>query len=207
MRIIDKIQLFRGLMSSDTARTGPAYVDVDLTDRCNLHCLGCPFHSPHLKTGKAPKPAKSDFSLNLFKDLCRDLKAVNTHQLVLQGSGEPLLHPDVFEFIKTAKSNGFYVTLLTNGTLIDQNTAKLLVKSRVDIVKVSLWATSPTQYELNYPGSPSGNFEKVIEGLKYLREFKSRLNVSIPQVVLYHVVNALNHHTIDKMVDLGYERG
>lgn len=204
--IIDKIQLFRGLLGKDIARTGPAYVDVDLTNRCNLRCVGCPYHSPLVKTDKGPKPTKSDFSLNLFKDLCRDLKAVNTHKLIFQGSGEPLLHPEILEFIKTAKTSGFHVTLLTNGTLIDKETAELLVKSRVDTVKISLWASSSAQYELNYPGSPLTNFEKVLDGLTYLKAFKSRLNVSNPRVILYHVVNAENLHTIDKMIDLGSER-
>ena len=176
-------------MGGETAKTGPAYVDVDLTNRCNLRCLGCPYHSPHVKTDKVPKAAKSDFSLDLFKNLCRDLKAVNTHQLILQGSGEPLLHPDLFEFIKTAKSRGFHVTLLTNGSLIDRGTAELLVKSKVDTVKVSLWASSSDQYELTY-----------------LKASKSKFNVSIPRVILYHVVNARNLHTIDKIIDLGSKK-
>lgn len=205
--IIDRLQLFRGLLSSDIARTGPAYVDVDLTNRCNLQCLGCPYHSPRVKAGKGPKPAKTDFSLDLFRDLCRDLKSVNTHQLIFQGSGEPLLHPDIFEFIEKAKSSGFHVTLLTNGTLIDKGTAELLVKSRVDTVKVSLWASSPAQYELNYPGSPPGNFEKVLNGLKYLKDFKPNLNISNPRVILYHVVNTQNLHKIDRMIDIGSETG
>jgi len=204
--IIDRFQLFRGLLSGDIARTGPAYVDVDLTNRCNLRCVGCPYHSPLVKADEGPKPAKSDFSINLFKDLCRDLKTINTRQLIFQGSGEPLLHPEIFEFIKTAKSSGFHVTLLTNGTLIDKEMARSLVESRVDIIKVSLWASSSAQYELNYPGSPSGNFEKVLVGLKYLKEFKSKLNVPIPQVILYHVVNTRNLHTIEKMIELGSER-
>jgi radical SAM protein with 4Fe4S-binding SPASM domain len=194
------------LLGSDIAKTGPAYVDIDLTNRCNLRCLGCPYHSPHVKTDKVPKPAKSDLSINLFKDLCRDLKTVNTRQFIFQGSGEPLLHPEIFEFIKTAKSSGFHVTLLTNGTLIDKEMARMLVKSRVDIIKVSLWASSSAQYELNYPGSPSGNFEKVLDGLTYLKEFKSRLNVPNQQVILYHIVNAQNLHSIEKMIELGSER-
>lgn len=43
--------------------------------------------------------------------------------LVLSG-GEPLFRPDIFEIAKYAVSKGLSVALATNGTLVDDKTAK-----------------------------------------------------------------------------------
>jgi len=40
-----KVQLLRGLIHGEAAYTGPFFARVDITARCNLHCLGCLYHS------------------------------------------------------------------------------------------------------------------------------------------------------------------
>jgi MoaA/NifB/PqqE/SkfB family radical SAM enzyme len=115
----EKIRLLRGLISGESAWTGPFFVAVRLTQRCNLHCAGCPFHSPGI-TPPARKAPLEDFPLALFKNLCSELKIMGTHSLWLTGDGEPLLHPQVFEFIRVAKAAGLTVKLITNGVLLDE---------------------------------------------------------------------------------------
>ena len=148
--LYEKIKLLRGLLTGEVAKTGPFYVDIDLTRRCNLQCLGCPYHSPHVNDTSPQNPAVMDLSIDFFKRLCNELKRMNTHGLILQGAGEPLLHPDVFEMISTAKAAGFHVTLITNGTLLDRETIEALIDARLDTLKVSLWASSAEQYQQNY---------------------------------------------------------
>jgi len=40
----NRLALLRSLIQGEVAHTGPAYVAVDVTRRCNIHCLGCFFH-------------------------------------------------------------------------------------------------------------------------------------------------------------------
>jgi len=145
--LLNKINLLRGLIGGHEAKTGPFFVDIDLTNRCNLHCISCIYHSPQLNGNARLRQRDKDLSPALFHRLCKELKKIGTHTLVLQGSGEPTLHADLPEMILMARRMGFQVELITNGTLIDKKKAEALIDSGLNRLKVSLWASSKAQYE------------------------------------------------------------
>lgn len=175
-----KIKLLKGLLTGEVAHTGPFYVDVDLTRRCNLQCLGCPYHSSYLNITPPRNPDVIDMPLDLVKQLYNELRTMNTHSLILQGAGEPFLHPGIFDMISGAKAAGFHLTLLTNGTLLDQDAVQALIDARLDTLKVSLWASSTEQYQQNYPGTNPDSFRKVVDGLKLLASLKAERKVCFP---------------------------
>lgn len=193
-----KIRLIQGLFNGQVAKTGPFVVTWDIIGRCNLRCIGCPYHTPL----KSHNPSAADFSFDVFQRLCDELRELGTSSLVLQGTGEPFLHPDLFRMIQTAKSKGFEVILLTNGTFLNRDMCTQLLESGVDTLKVSLWATSPQEFEENYPGIPKSMFAKILDGLNVLSDLKSLRGVSVPETILYFVINRNNYHGIDKAVDL-----
>jgi MoaA/NifB/PqqE/SkfB family radical SAM enzyme len=43
--LLQKYRLLKGLCTGDRACTGPFYVTLDVTSRCNLLCLGCRFRA------------------------------------------------------------------------------------------------------------------------------------------------------------------
>ena len=86
---------------------------------------------------------------------------MGTNQIVLTGEGEPFLHPHLFDLISIAKKAGFNITLLTNGTFLDETTPYSLINSGLDILRVSLWVTSREEYEQNRPQSNPGNFKRI----------------------------------------------
>ncbi len=201
------MNLLRGLIKGDMAYTGPFYVTVDLTRRCNLHCLGCRFHSPISKKSPSGDDPIMDIPFDLYKRLCDDLKTMGTNTIHLTGEGEPFLHPRIFDMISAAKEAGLHVILLTNGTLLHEIRIKSLMDSPPDTLRVTLWASSPKEYEKNYPGSNPTNFTKIMEGLKCLMRLKAEQKSNIPSVVLHYPINRNNFKNIDAVVDLAYETG
>lgn len=197
-RYLKKINFVRGLVNGKTAKTGPFYVTFDITGRCNLQCIGCPYHSPL----KSDSPPPVDFPFDAFERLCQELRDLGTHALVLQGSGEPFLHPDLFRMIETAKTKGFEVVLLTNGTFLNADRCKRLVSSGLDTLKVSLWATSPTEFKLNYPGISGSMLSRIVDGLQTISDIKKVQQSPLPETILYFVVNRYNCQRIDSAVDL-----
>ena len=129
----EKIGLLRGLLSQSNAHTGPFYVDVDVTNRCNLSCIGCPFHGPGVARYHSNNHTNDDLPVSLFESLCVELRAMGTNTIILQGEGEPLLHPNIFDLIRIAKSNGFHTTVLSNGTLLSEENTINLIQSRLDV--------------------------------------------------------------------------
>lgn len=202
-----KIKLFRGLLTRSIACNAPFYVTVDITSRCNLQCLCCLFHSPALNVTSGDDQAIKDIPYSLFEMLCNDLKIMGTRQIIICGEGEPFLHPRLFDLISTAKNKGFQVTLFTNGTLLDELRVKSLIDSGLDILKVSLWASSPDEYEKNYPKDNPANFKKVIDSLKLLAYFKREKKNNLPFVDLCYPINLYNFQSVDTLIDLAYTIG
>jgi MoaA/NifB/PqqE/SkfB family radical SAM enzyme len=202
-----KIGLFKGLLNGEVAKTGPFYVSVELTTRCNLRCLGCPYHSEYRDTARKVRNEAESLPLDVFKRLCHELKAMNTSRMVLQGEGETLLHPDIYEIISVAKESGLHLVLLTNGTLVDRKMARALIDAGLDVLKTSLWASSAEEYTKNYLGSNPGNFERVLHGLSLLERNKSIMKSRVPESILYYIINRNNFETIDAVVDIALETG
>ena len=197
-----KAKLLHGLLTGEAAKTGPFFVDIDLTSRCNLNCLGCVYHSSDVKKVSQQRPAAPDISVDLFKDLCKELKVMGTESLIFQGSGEPFLHANILEILSIAKESGFHVTIITNATMLDMDIMKSLIDLRLDTLKVSLWASSIDEYRKNYPGTNPDYFGKVINSLKLLTSLKAKLKSSTPLLQLHHPINRHNFRTIDEFVDL-----
>ncbi|MDO8141187.1 MAG: radical SAM protein [Candidatus Brocadiales bacterium] len=199
-----KLKLFRGLFTGNIAYNAPFYVTVDVTQQCNLQCLCCPYHSPILNKSSSNIQKWQDIPFDRFENLCDELKIMGTNLLIFSGEGEPLLYPSIANLISIAKSKALQIMLLTNGTLLDKSNMKSLINSFVNILNVSLWASSTKEYEMNYPGSNPNNFEKIIDNLKLLADLKTRERRSLPQVVLYCPINRHTFQTIGNFVDIAY---
>jgi len=205
--LLQKIKLLKGLFSGEFAYTEPFYVTVDLTSHCNLMCLGCPYHSPYVKTAPPDHSAIANIPIHLIERLCKELKPMDTPTLTLAGTGEPLLHPDILNLISAVKTAGFHTTLLTNGTLLEKNLIQAFIDLKFDVVKVSLWATSPEQYQQNYPGTHPDNFQKVIEGMKLVTDMKADQKSIFPSIILHFPINRNNYQGIEALVGLALATG
>lgn len=89
-------------------------VEVSLTDHCNIRCYACAHASPLL--------AKKFASLEGFsRDLETLATAFHSKELRIVG-GEPLLHPDLLQFLTEARRIGIAdsIVVYTNGVLLHQ---------------------------------------------------------------------------------------
>ena len=193
--------LLWGLGAGDIARAGPAFVDLHLTNHCNLRCLCCAYHSPGTETGSA-SAGPTNISYSLVESLYRELGPMRTATVVLQGAGEPLLHPHVLDIIALSKQSGFRTVLLTNGTLLDAEKIRSMIDSRLDLIKISLWATSPEEYAKNYPGIPTRNLGVALEAFKRAARLKQERSSDLPLVYWQFPINGHNWKSLDRVVEM-----
>ena len=87
---------------------------IEITNSCNLNCSFC----------SSVKKAKRFMTIQEFE---RILKEVNskTDYIYLHVKGEPLLHPNLIDFLKLAEKYQLKVNLTTNGTLFPKLVDKL----------------------------------------------------------------------------------
>ncbi|MCJ7772235.1 MAG: radical SAM protein [Desulfobacterales bacterium] len=201
-----KFQLLMGLIHGRRAYTGPFYVDLDVTRRCNLRCIGCPFHSS-TKSFKSIDETVKDISMDLIDRLSRELPQLGVYTVIIAGASEPLLHPRLAEIISKFKKSGVEVHLITNGTLLNKDRAQEIIHSGLDRLIVSLWASSRESYAKCHPGTNSDNFMKIVENLKQFSKVKSELNKKLPVVFLQHVCNIHTYKTIDDKIDIAKSTG
>ena len=110
---------------------------VEITNVCNLTCDFCP------RTKRTPE----FMSTETFRAIL-DRLAGYTGYLYLHVKGEPLLHPQLSEFLDICSEKGFQVNITTNGTLIRESGNMLLSKPAVRQVNFSLQSFDGNQSHL-----------------------------------------------------------
>lgn len=154
-------------------------------ERCNLNCTYCYFFNGEDQSYQAhPKYLSKDMVLKIAKYLKQGCEGLNITELnfIFHG-GEPLIYSKAnFDWMCTLFSESFPSTvkvqfsLQTNGTLIDEKWAQLLLKHDIG---VGISIDGPEIYNDKYriDHKNSGSHKKVVSGLKILKEsFKDKAN-------------------------------
>ncbi len=130
----DNVQLHDGLPLF-------SWIDVNLTELCNRRCVFCP------RVDESFYPNQPlHMSLSLAEKMALELRQLKYEgAVVLSGFGEPLLHPDILEIVK---SFGYDVRLeiVTNGDRLDPDLTSKLIQAGVNYFVVSLY-DGPHQIE------------------------------------------------------------
>ncbi|HDD71565.1 MAG TPA: radical SAM protein [Candidatus Aenigmarchaeota archaeon] len=132
----------------------PFLIVWDYTNACNLRCKHC-------YADAKPSPAPDELTTQEAKRAIDEFEEANVVALAFSG-GEPLMRKDFFEVAKYAKEREFYVSVATNGTLINKQTAKKL-RETVDYVEISLDGFEKTHDE--FRGVP-GAWRLATRGIK-----------------------------------------
>ena len=199
------IELLRGLTNGQVAKVGPFYVTVDITRQCNLRCPGCRYHSPDAHSPPIGDESVRHMPLSLFLNLCEELHSMGTASMTISGEGEPFMHPHILDMISLAKAKGLTLSVFTNGTLINEDTVNALINSQLDLLKVSLWATSRQEYEKNYPQTPPENFNRVKASLRLIADLKAQRKSRLPLVKLHQPIDRRNYGSVEALLDIAKE--
>ena len=155
----------------------PLEVRVENTNHCNASCVICPRE-------KMTRP-KGFMSLDLFRRIVDECTNHHIKEMHLQGFGEPFLDKDIFDRIRYAKERNIGSTfLVTNGSLLTEDTCEKIVQSGLDRVKVSFYGTDETEYEAVHMGI---KYEKVKRNIQQLLLIKKRLKSRTPKVTLKYI--------------------
>ncbi|MEI6986030.1 MAG: heme d1 biosynthesis radical SAM protein NirJ [Rhodospirillaceae bacterium] len=167
-------RLLRGVVGTPAPLVSPVspvtpaapVVIWNLLRRCNLSCSFC-----YSVSTDADYPGELA-TLEILSGL-DELRRFGVSTLVLSG-GEPLLHPDLFEIAGHAKAAGFFVSLSTNGTLIDEAVATRIGVVGFDHVGISLDGLPETHDRLR---GRAGAFDCSLRGLRLCRDVGLKVGV------------------------------
>ena len=142
----------------------PVKLFVEVTTRCNLQCGMCVKQNG---TGGVPE---GDMSPETFERLVPVFPRLDT--LVLNGIGEPLLHPLLETFIARARSllpEGASIGFQTNGMALTDERAASLVDAGLDRICLSLDTVSDDSFRAIRSGGEMGGIVAAFASLNKAR--------------------------------------
>ena len=140
------------------------FVQLHLTERCNLSCRHC------YQSGNKPMEMSLPEITSLItetSDMLQDWK--ETYDLSFTSSfnitgGEPFLRVNIFNVLEKLKENAFDTYILTNGTLVTKAIAAELSGLEIDGVQISIEGPEGIHDAIRGTGS----FAASLKGIQYL---------------------------------------
>jgi len=165
-----------------TAPTNPLALIAELTHRCPLHCVYC--SNPVELQSRANELTTETWS-RVFKEAAE----LGVLQADLTG-GEPLARTDILDLVRSARSSGLYVNLITSGLPLDEARLAKLVEAGLDHLQLSFQGADPQTAEEISGTKTHAQKLKLLEWLKKVRV----------AVTLNFVIHRRNIDQIDAML-------
>ncbi|QER42861.1 radical SAM protein [Thermodesulfobacterium sp. TA1] len=162
------------LAFQDKVRKGEsiAILQFQYDYKCNFSCEHCCI------TKLRKKDTARYFTPEEVKELSKQADEMGLAHIVITG-GEPLVFPDLEEVIKAIDPQKFYITIDTNGWLLDEKKAIFLRDLGVDKIQLSLDSLESSNHdEFRHK---DGSFQRCMRALESAK--KAGLNIIIQTVV------------------------
>lgn len=172
---------------------------IEVTRACNLRCKHC--------LNNSGKVLDNQLTTEEIFELIKKLSDAGIQEIRFTG-GEPLVHKDIYKMMELATRLGIYVSIGSNGTLIDEEVAEKLKEAGLKRAVVSLDGTKEKHDFIR----GEGNFDKTLASIKYLQEqgIKIKVNSVIMKNNIEDVIalaKQLNKMKIDLLIRRFIESG
>ena len=151
----------------------PLFVSVEPASVCQLQCPACPVGMRNADKSVL-RNAERFMSLEVWH---RVLAEIRDTAFVVQFyfQGEPLLNKDLPTMIREAHEAGLYTIVSTNAQALTQALAEAIAHAGLDKIIVSMDGLTEESYNAYRVG---GSLEKTKAALQYLRQAKSKFQIS-----------------------------
>jgi len=170
----------------------PSSVDVSITGGCNLACRYC-FYADRMAS-------LTDLSTGEWKDAFRKLGDARVMRVSLTG-GEPFSRPDFFELVDSVVENRMRYSILTNGTLINEETIEAFGigkrRLRLDSIQISIDGSRAEVHNKSRPDS----FQGAAGSLRLL--LKEGFPVTVRATISRHNIHDLEDMAEFLLEDIG----
>jgi pyruvate-formate lyase-activating enzyme len=163
------------------------WVGFEVTNRCNLACVMCGSRTSTRERGLMPP--------EVFDEMLAQIPDGSLACVTLHSVGEPLLHPDIERFARSARPKAAELFLSTNGLLFHRDRALMrrLLDAGLTHVHFSAEGYDAATYESVRIG---GSFEELIGNL---RLFRRERDASGSRAAIHVQYTLFRPHTADEI--------
>jgi MoaA/NifB/PqqE/SkfB family radical SAM enzyme len=156
---------------------------MDITEVCNLacvHCLHPEFKASSHYGGRHLSPA---LNTKVVEEVRSHGPGI-TQYIRYTGNGEPLAHPAAYDMIEEAvRHSGVFVTLTTNGTIMNERRTTRLLDAGVHLIDISIDAFRPETYAaIRRNGKLAITRDNVLRLIKWAGESRSATKVVVSYI-------------------------
>lgn len=177
-------------------KSKPYLINSEPTNHCNLRCPFCP-------TGKMDSRQRGFAQIELYEKIFKQIGKYS-YLITLHGWGEPLLNRNLVEVIKLAHANKIFTVVTSNGSLLNKEISREIIRSKLDYLILSVDGISEESYK-KY--RIRGQFEEVLNNIKELISLKKEMRSSTPFIEWQFIVFRHNEHEIQSAKLLAAELG
>ncbi len=186
-------------MRPEAQRRFPALLQVETTTRCNMRCAMC------VKSASGCRIPETHMPMELFAKIESALP--HCKGLVLNGIGEPLMHPQLPEMAAFAREHlpqDAWMGFQSNGLLLTPRLAGQLVQAGVDTVCLSVDAVTPGNDRKELHGQQ--HVSRLEEAFAMLADAGKQANLALRLGVEF-VLMADNWRQLPAVVDWAARQG
>ena len=174
----------------------PITLEIYPTLRCNLDCQFCDTTDRH-------RPPQTELPPEEWISIINEAALMGTKQIFVLGGGEPFIYPQLLDLLDTAKQNGLWGMLTTNGTFLNAERRQRLIDMQWDEIHISLdGATAETHDTLR---GKRGTFKKIINAVCHFRAASAEQKT--PTIVFHWVITNRNFREIPAAIKLAKSLG
>ena len=159
-------------------------------ESCNCRCRMCGYWS---------RESTANLTLDHVESIADEAVDLGVVHAVFSG-GEPLLHRDIINMCSVFKQSGAYVTVLTNGLLLEKWSGQLV--SVCDEIIISLDGPREIHDEIR---RVTGGYERIEKGIQAIQRQKEKIKISGRCTVQKRNIRHLCQ-TVDAAHELGLEK-
>ena len=169
------------------------------TPSCNLRCVMCgQYGDKGNMKDCAAEEAKKILPLETWKRFIDEIAP--SRPVTYIWGGEPFLYPDLFPLARYMVEKGLFVSVNTNGTLMERH-AEEIVRDKWSTIFVSLDAFRDVNDALRGKGA----YDKVIAGFKAIYREKQKQKAKYPLVSIVTVVTNRNYLDLANLAEASRE--
>lgn len=150
---------------------------IEVAGSCNLRCISCDMGLPGANRNKGLMSIET--FRKVIEKMTREIPFMNSVCLFLWG--EPLIHPDLPEIVRTASEFGLATEISTN--LNNSRHLERLIEAGPDVIVIPCSGIGEN-YEMTHT---AGNWEIFRENLIKLKEYIDKYQTDVMVRIYYHL--------------------
>jgi pyruvate-formate lyase-activating enzyme len=155
----------------------PVSINLDLTTACNFRCPHC-VDSGIINTGE-------DIDLDIIRSSIDTLKPKGLLSVILIGGGEPTVHRDFEEIVRTVKEKGLQVGIATNGSRLSRVSSVANILTDGDWLRLSLDAAREDTFEKSHKPPSKVTLGKILEEAQAIKKLNPKISLGYSFVIVW----------------------